>query len=105
MGWGGACGPGDRATDVSGGGVGPSLAKNSWEEKKHRSWLTACRQECRDPDCRMLTRVFCPACRKAEGGKGGAGFYCFHVGQVPRNCLLKHHCKRMRTRTEADDDE
>ena len=35
MGWGGAIGPGDRATDVSGGGVGPSLAKNSWEEKNN----------------------------------------------------------------------
>ena len=62
-------------------------------------------QQCRDPECRKLTSVFCPGCRKAEGGKGGAGFYCFLAGKNCRNCLLKHHLKCAHTHAEPDDDE
>ena len=70
----------------------------------HTPFFANGQQRCQDPDCGMHTCVYCPGCRKDEGGKGAAGFYCFVAGKAPRNCLFKHHCKRMRTCAEPDDE-
>ena len=49
--------------------------------------------------CGMTTFVFCPGCRQAEGGEGGAGFYCFNAN---RDCLGIHHRKCARTPAPGD---
>ena len=44
--------------------------------------------------CKTSTFWFCPGCRQAEGGEGGAGFYCLSKN---RSCYKDNHRKRCRT--------
>ena len=41
--------------------------------------------------CKTSTFWFCPGCRQAEGGEGGAGFYCLSKN---RSCYKDNHRKR-----------